>query len=190
MPGLFQRLRARFRNRRFDDDLREELRVHEDMKREELESRGVPARVARAEARRALGNATLMREDSRRVWIASWLDSTAQDLRYAVRTLFRQPIHSLTAFTVLALAIGLNTSLFTAFKAIALDPWPVRDPGSVVRIWARGDGRQVAPSADEYRFLRELLPPDGGPAGGGRRAQGESPGAPTAARTVLERRPA
>jgi hypothetical protein len=70
MPGLIQRLRARLRNRRFDEDLREELRLHEEMKREELESGGMPALDARAEARRELGNATLMREEARRVWIA------------------------------------------------------------------------------------------------------------------------
>jgi predicted permease len=155
MPGLFKRLRARLRNRQFDDDLAEELRLHEEMKTEELEAGGVPPADARAEARRALGNVTLVREDSRRVWIGSWLDSTAQDLRYAVRTLVRQPLHALTAITVLALAIGLNTSLFTAFKAIALDTWPVRDPGRVVRVWARASGRQVAPSVDEYRFMRQ-----------------------------------
>jgi predicted permease len=155
MPGLFQRLRARLRNRRFDADLREELRLHEELKREALEAGGMAPPDARAAARRALGNATLMREDSRRVWIASWLDSTAQDVRYAVRALHRQPLHTLTAVAILALAIGLNASLFTAFKAIALDPWPVPDPGSVVRVWALGKDRQVGPSVDEFRFLRQ-----------------------------------
>ena len=154
---MLQRLRARLRNRRYDEDLREELRLHEELKREELEAGGISARDARAGARRALGNATLMREDSRRVWIAAWLDSTVQDLRYALRSLYRQPLHALTAITVLALAIGLNTSLFTAFKAIALDPWPVRDAASVVRIWVRTNGRQIAPSVDEYRFVRQQV---------------------------------
>ena len=154
MPNLLQRFRARLRNRRFDEDLAEELRLHEEMKREELEAHGVAAVDARSEARRALGNVTLMREDSRRVWIMPWIEHTLQDLRYALRTLRRQPLHSLTAIVVLALAIGLNTSLFTAFKAIALEQWPVRDPGNVVRIWARSEGRQVGASPDEYRFLR------------------------------------
>ena len=155
MPNVLQRLRARLRNRRFDADLAEELRLHEELKREELMASGIPAAEARAHARRALGNVTLMREDSRRIWIASWLDGIVQDVRYALRTLRRQPLYAVTAITVLALAIGLNTSLFTAFKAIALEQWPVRDVGTVVRAWARADGRQVAPSADEFRFFRE-----------------------------------
>jgi predicted permease len=61
----------------------------------------------------------------------------------------------LTAGSVLILAIGLNTSLFTVFKALALEPWPVQDPGAVVRIWARANGRPVGPSVDEYRFIRQ-----------------------------------
>ena len=118
MIRLLQRLLRRIRYRHFDEDLREELRVHEELKREALLAAGLPADEARAEARRTLGNVTLMRERSRGVWIASWAEGTIQDIRYAVRTLLRQPVHSVTAATVLVLAIGLNTSLFTVFKGL------------------------------------------------------------------------
>lgn len=155
MLHLFRRLRARVRNLRFDQELREELSVHEDMKRAELLAGGMSPDDARAAARRALGNVTLMREDARRVWIGPWLESVVQDLRYAVRSLVRQPLHSVTAATLLILAIGLNAALFTVFKAIALEPWPVSDPGRVVKITAQAEGRLVAPSVDEFRFIRE-----------------------------------
>jgi predicted permease len=155
MPGFFTRLRARIRNRRFDEELAAELRFHEGMKQQELEATGMGAREAGAAARRALGNATLMREESRRVWIAPWIESVSQDVRYAVRSLLRQPLHSATAITVLVLAIGVNATLFTLFKAIAMEPWPVDDPGAVVKIWARSGSRPVGPSVDEFRFMRE-----------------------------------
>jgi len=154
---LLSRLRARLRNRRFDADLAEELRFHEEMKRQELEAAGVDPSAARAGARRALGNMTLMREESRRIWIAPWLESIAQDARYAARTLMRQPVHSLAAGTILVLAIGLNAGLFTLFKVMALEPWPVKAPDRVVRVWARSAGRAVGPSVDEYRFMREQV---------------------------------
>src|SRR5512145_2177238 len=109
---FIRRLVARVRNRRFDSELAEELRFHEEMKREELEARGVSAADSRSLARKALGNVTLMREQSRSVWIAPWLESVLQDVRYAVRSLVRQPTYSVTAGLVLVLAIGLNTSLF------------------------------------------------------------------------------
>jgi predicted permease len=155
MTDPLKRFLARIRNRRFDQDLADELRFHEEMKRQELEARGMASEDARAAARRALGNATLMREESRRVWIAPWIESVVQDVRYAIRTLVRQPLHSATAVTVLILAIGLNAALFAMFKALAMEPWPVDDPGSVVRMWARTDSRAVGPSVDEFRFMRE-----------------------------------
>jgi putative ABC transport system permease protein len=152
---MFTRLRARFRNRRFDDDLAEELRFHEEMKRQELEAAGRSTDAARHEARRALGNVTRMREDSRRVWIAGWLESLWQDARYAARMLRRQPLHSATAVAVLVLAIGMSTSLFTLLQATVLAPWPARDPDRVVRIWARAGAEHVGPSVDEYRFVQQ-----------------------------------
>lgn len=157
---MFSRLRARFRNRRFDADLAEELRFHEEMKRQELE--GLGAHAARDGARRALGNVTLMREDARRVWIAGWMESVAQDVRYALRTLARQPLHSAATILILVFGIGLTTTLFTMFKAMMLDPWPVRDPASIVRLWARADGRPVAPSVNEFRFMRDNVRSMGG----------------------------
>src|SRR3990170_6898166 len=128
MIGFLHRLRARLRNRGFDDELRQELRVHEEMKRESLEAEGLAPEDARTAARRALGNTTLMREDARRVWFAPWLESVVQDARYGVRMLGRQPLHSITAITVLVLAIGMNTSLFTLLKATSFAPWPAKEP--------------------------------------------------------------
>ena len=49
------------------------------------------------------------------------LESVGQDAKYAVRTLGRQPLHTLTALSVLVLAISMIASLFTAFKATSLD---------------------------------------------------------------------
>lgn len=155
MIALLRRLAARVRNRRFDENLAEELRFHEEMKGRELQVSGIASGDATAAARRALGNVTLMRERSRAVWIAPWLESVVQDARYAIRNLIRQPAYAITAGLALVLAIGLNTSLFTLFKAMALEPWPVRDPGRVVRIRAQGESRPIGPSVDEYRFMRE-----------------------------------
>jgi predicted permease len=155
MVSVLNRLLARIRNRRFDEDLAEELRFHEEMKRQDLEARGMDRSDARAAARRALGNTTLMREESRRVWIAPWLESIVQDVRYAVRSLLRQPLHSVTAVIVLVLAIGLNTSLFTFFKANALEPWPADDPERLVQIRATSGNRAVGLTLDEFRFMQQ-----------------------------------
>jgi hypothetical protein len=46
MIGFLNRLLARLRNQRFDEDLREELRLHEELKREELERAGSSLHLA------------------------------------------------------------------------------------------------------------------------------------------------
>jgi hypothetical protein len=61
------------------------------MRQRDLEARGVAPGDAADASRRALGNVTLAREDARAVWIAPWLESVYQDIRYAVRSLRRQP---------------------------------------------------------------------------------------------------
>jgi predicted permease len=155
MLHFIRRVRNRIRYRHFDRELAEELRVHEEMKREALEEDGLGAEDARITARRALGNVALAREDARGVWIAPWLESVAQDVRYACRALLRQPVYAATAGAALVLGIGLNTALFSVFKGVALDPWPVRNPREVVRISTMGESRFVAPSIDEFRFMRD-----------------------------------
>ncbi len=57
------------------------------------------------------------------------------------------------------LGIGLNTSLFTLFNAVALRPWSVPDPGNVVTaqfVHASASGRGTSGfGIAEYRYLRE-----------------------------------
>jgi len=157
MPGWFRRVRARIRYRHFERDLAEELEVHREMKEEALGSEGVPAEDARHRARRELGNVTMMREDARAVWIAPWLESVGEDVRYALRNLRKHPGFTLAATATLVLGIGLNAGLFTVFNAVALRPWPVRDPRTLMLVRPERDthGRFSVISLAEYDFLRQ-----------------------------------
>src|SRR3954468_3604242 len=57
-----------------------------------------------------------------------------QDLRYAVRTAWRDRAFSLIAVATLALGIGANTALFTIVNAVLLAPLPFRHPEQLVRV--------------------------------------------------------
>lgn len=158
MIRLLRRLRARFRYRRFDDDLAEEMAFHQALKQQELEQDGLSAADARMASRREMGNVTRAREDSRGVWIASWLESVWQDILYAVRSLRRQPAFTFAALAALVLGIGLNSSAFTLFNAVGLRPWPVPEPSRVVKIYSRVLGQQRGAGGfgiAEYRYLRD-----------------------------------
>ncbi len=132
--AFWHRLRARLRYRRFDADLREEIDFHRQMKAQELGDDGDDDQHAGA-VNREMGNVTLAREEARAVWIAPWIDALRQDLGYAARSLRRQPAFTAAALAALVLAIGLNTSLFTVFSALALQPWAVADPWRMVVIF-------------------------------------------------------
>ena len=105
----------------------------------------------------AMGNQTLAREDARAVWIWPWLESVLQDIRYATRSLRHQPGFAIVAILALGCAVGLNTSFFTVFEAIALRPWPVKDARHIVRIFSLNTHRLDAPgfSVPEFHYFEQ-----------------------------------
>lgn len=59
-----------------------------------------------------------------------------QDLRFAARSLARQPGFTLAAVLTLALGIGANSAVFSVVDSVLLQPPPFRDPDRVMVIWA------------------------------------------------------
>jgi putative ABC transport system permease protein len=62
----------------------------------------------------------------------AFLESTWQDIPYALRTLRKNPAFILTAVLTLALGIGGNTAIFTVIRAVLLKPLEFRDPDRLV----------------------------------------------------------
>lgn len=65
-----------------------------------------------------------------------------QDIRYGSRVLLNRPGFTATAILTLAVAIGLNTAIFSLFNALILRPLPVQDPSSVVNLYSGTEGEQ------------------------------------------------
>jgi len=54
-----------------------------------------------------------------------------QDIKYAFRTLLKNPGFAVVAVMVLALGIGINTTAFSVINAVLFRPLPVKEPDSL-----------------------------------------------------------
>jgi macrolide transport system ATP-binding/permease protein len=133
--GWMRRVRALWRRDRLSTELDEELQFHLAM-REEMNARdGLPAQEARLDARRRFGNTTLLKERTREIDIISLLETILLDVRFAVRMLMKHPGFTALAVVGLAVGIGVNTAVFTAYKAVILQPLDAKDPRQLVSIY-------------------------------------------------------
>ncbi len=118
-----------------DADLERELRSDLELEEEEQRENGLSPEEARYAARRAFGNAALVREQSHAIWSWNWIEALARDLRYSLRTLQRTPGFSMIAIVVMALGIGANIALFTVVRSVLLKPLAYRDPDRLVLMY-------------------------------------------------------
>src|SRR5690348_12009896 len=124
----------------FHQELEEEMRLHRDLRAQELQETGVSAEEAALVAQRRFGNTLRLREQSQEAWSWNWLDHLAFDIRYSIRRLRRSPGFTAVAVLTLALGIGANSAIFTLIHAILLRPLPVSQPEE---LYSLGDDRSM-----------------------------------------------
>ena len=126
-----------------EKELDRELESHLDLEAEEQLESGLSPREARYAAQRAFGNTTLVREDLHAIWQTNWLERLASHIKYAARSLRKNPGFTVVAILTLALGIGPNTAIFSAIDALMLRPLPFSSPDQLVRIYSTKNGTRI-----------------------------------------------
>jgi putative ABC transport system permease protein len=156
MPDWSDELRRRLARLQLrperEAEIVEELSEHLEERYRELRDGGTPD----AEARRLVGQELLepealatdmaaLRQSHSRPSLApgapspSWLGGLWQDLRYAARTLSKQPGFTAAAVLTLALGIGANSAIFALVDATLLRPLPFPHAERLVAVWERSE---------------------------------------------------
>ena len=151
-------LRTLFRQSALDRDLDEELRSYEQCLSDKKIATGLDPDAARADARRELGDLSLVKSDVRAERVGHTIETTMWDARYTLRCLARTPGFTLAAVLTLALGIGANSAIFSLVRAMLLSPLPYRDSSRLVFVWSdmSAIGYPRAPlSAPELKDLRD-----------------------------------
>ncbi|HXD22259.1 MAG TPA: ABC transporter permease [Gemmatimonadaceae bacterium] len=140
-PGISRlfRLAGRSDAARDADD---EINLHLKLRIDELIASGMSPDAARAEAERLFGEveeererfaASARRRDDR-MQVREWMESVAQDVRYAFRTLRRDAGFTLFAVLIVGLGIGASATVFSLVNGVLLRPMPFRDPSRLIWI--------------------------------------------------------
>ena len=114
------------------NEVDEEIRFHLEREVEANIAGGMPAAEARRRAMIAFGSRERAREECREERPSWGVESILRDVRYGVRGLLRNPGFAAVAVLTLALAIGLNTTIFSLLDQALMRALPVADPDQLV----------------------------------------------------------
>ena len=154
-----RRMRSTLRGEKRRRELEEELQFHLQMREQRYVDAGAQPEEARRRARLRFGNPVVWRERVSAVDLLLFPQTVAQDLRFGIRILLRNPGFTAIAVFALAIGIGINTATFTAYEAFFARKVDARDPAQMTNmalVEQNGDTNPLF-SYPDYEAYRDHL---------------------------------
>ncbi len=148
-----------------EQEVREELAHHVELRTEELIARGVAPAEARRQALDRLGDParmtqTLTRIGRRRDRLFArrqWWSDLRQDVVFALRQCVRQPGFTAAAVLTLALGLGATTAIYSVVHSVLLKSFSFSDPDRVLLAYTTWRGFRGGTSAGNYEYIRQRV---------------------------------
>src|SRR5579859_2162017 len=135
LNDLRYRLRAFLRRKDVEEELDEELRFHFDCQVEKSMREGMTQQEAQRHARLVFGGHEQIKEDCREARGTSMVETTIEDVKYALRQLWMNPTFALVMVLTLAFSIGANSAIFSVINGVLLKSLPYPQPERLARIF-------------------------------------------------------
>jgi putative ABC transport system permease protein len=157
LRSLLLRSAGLFATTRRDRDLAAELEAHLQLHADESIRAGMTPADARRHAVLKLGGMAQVQEAVRDRRGLLLMETTMHDVRYALRSLRRNPGFAVVAIATLALGIGATTAIFSLVDGVLLRPALFRDFSRLMMVWEtdRTSGTMHEPaSSPDYDDFR------------------------------------
>ncbi len=163
---LWRRVARLIRRDQATQDLEEEMRLHVELRAAANRRAGMHGAAAESAARIRFGNRAMLQMESRDAWGFVRFEAFVDDARYALRSLARSPVFTVSVVLTLAFGIGANTALFTILDRFFLQqPDGINDAGQTRRVVLHvADQQHAASNAvtvfnyPEYRTVAGAMP--------------------------------
>jgi predicted permease len=165
LKSIRLRLRALFDRAGVEAELNDEIRFHLEQQTAKYVREGLSLEDARRRARLAFGSVEGTKEIHRYGRGTRPFEDLVGDVRYALRTLWRDRALTVAGVLTLALGIGATTAVFSAVNAVMLRELPFSEPQRLVAVWEenpdRGWHKNVVAPANYLDWREQVAAFDG-----------------------------